>query len=140
MFISKKIIAPITYLSRPTLKILKLTVKTRSNTDQKFLLTFSSGALLLHLRRHRLRWFRRLGNLRFSGIDFLFFFRSLRLFLLLCGAHSLLPLRLSDFGLLISLSHDVGESGAGDGLMNFCVLLALFLEVSSTMPLRCFRR
>ena len=24
-------------------------------------------------------------------------------------------MRLSDFGLLISLSHDVGESGAGDG-------------------------
>merc|ERR1719510_1552036 len=56
----------------------------------------------------------------------------------LSGPHGLLPLSLSDLGLLVPLGHDVLEVAPTTARWNFWVLLFLFLETSSSVPFLCF--
>merc|ERR1739838_813982 len=73
-------------------------------------LAFSSGCL--DLGRLGCGGFGGLGFGRLSSALLLHLLLLLRLFRL---PHSLLSLGIPDFGFLVSLGHDVGKSGAGDG-------------------------
>merc|ERR1719495_71659 len=89
-------------------------------TNEYIVLTLSSSGLHLGcLGSGSLGSF---GLGRFAGgllLHFLLLLRFLGLLLLLGGANGLLPLRLSDFGLLVSFGHDIGQSGSGDGAHEF---------------------
>merc|ERR1739838_632699 len=79
-------------------------------------LAFSSGSL--DLGRLGCGGFGGLGFGRLSSallLHLLLLLRLFRLLLLLRCSHSLLSLGIPDFGFLVSLGHDVGKSGAGDG-------------------------